>query len=282
MIEIKRCAPRRARAGAGVRPARVPRPGAGLGQLPLPALGGAREWGSRPAQGRLGPRPRLAEGGSACRSTSRFSPSFAMGVIAIPAGGEIKAEAGAMTEHVGRRRDRDQGARRRDGRPEAVGARRRELLHQHVPRAAGRRAHRRARPCRATSSTCRVDGSTPDDGAVRLVARVGDRRRGRHEVGRREDVLLGRGSLPAPLHRRRRHARVELRRDRAASARRRRGPQDRHWPHRRLQRGHRIRGQQGRGLEVHAALGRGAGGRRSPAPAPCGSRRGAPPTSSAG
>jgi len=31
----------------------------------------------------------------------RFSPAFAMGVIAIPAGGEIKAEAGAMTSMSG-------------------------------------------------------------------------------------------------------------------------------------------------------------------------------------
>ena len=31
----------------------------------------------------------------------RYSPAFAVGVIAIPAGGEIKAEAGAMTSMSG-------------------------------------------------------------------------------------------------------------------------------------------------------------------------------------
>ena len=36
----------------------------------------------------------------------RYSPAFAVGVIAIPAGGEIKAEAGAMTSMSGASRSR--------------------------------------------------------------------------------------------------------------------------------------------------------------------------------
>ena len=49
--------------------------------------------------------------------------------------------SGRHDEHLRRRRHRDEGDRRHDGRPEALRPRRRELLHQHVPRGSGRRAH---------------------------------------------------------------------------------------------------------------------------------------------
>ena len=60
-------------------------------------------------------------------------PAFAFATVTIPPGGEVQVEAGAMAAYTRRRRGRDEGPRRHDGRLEAVGARRRELLHQHVP-----------------------------------------------------------------------------------------------------------------------------------------------------
>ena len=143
MIEIER-----ARAAADATPGfapRLPRPGAWARPAAVacvPARDGSRRRAWRTgtlsrAAARSIPRKEVHHG-----SRHQVQPVVRDRGAHDPGRRRDQGRGRRDDQHVGGRRDRDEGPGRRDGRPEALGARRRELLHQHLP----------ARPRAASSS----------------------------------------------------------------------------------------------------------------------------------
>ena len=131
-----------------------------LGQLPLPAF--RREMGLEATeQGRLGRVHDSTEGGSACRSTSGSARRSLVGVIAIPAGGEIKAEAGAMTSMSGgvEIETKAQGGVMAGLKRSVLGGE--SFFINTFTRDRRAASSPSPRPCPATSCTCRSTPPTP-------------------------------------------------------------------------------------------------------------------------
>ena len=150
----------------------------------------------------------------------RFSPSFAIAVLTIPAGGEIKAEAGAMTSMSGgvEIETKAQGGVMAGLKRSVLGGESFFINTFRAPQ--GGRAHGRARRCPATSCTCRStprrrSWCSPGHGSRRSTGVQVDTK-----WGGAKTFFSGEGLFLLRCTGAGRHAGVELRRDRAAPARR--------------------------------------------------------------
>ena len=222
MIEIERARRTADRArGRGVLAPRLPRPAARARSAAAPGApprAGLSAAAVEPARrGLHSPHHPSAQQRrcSVLNVDIRFSPSFAMANVKLAQGDSVAGGGRRDDRHDRRRRDRDEGAGRTARRPEAIGARRRELLHQHVhARARAGRGHRRRRRFPATSSTCRSRRTARRSWCSRAR---GSRARRASTVdtkwGGAKTFFSGEGLFMLRCSGGRRHARGELRRD---------------------------------------------------------------------